>query len=83
MDRNDQWIKAMTSAGLNLIAQGLSIYDNNLRLAVSNRRFREMFHLPDRLIRPGARFDDTIRYIAERGDYGPVEDIDALVRSRV
>ncbi|MCE8538430.1 PAS-domain containing protein [Ruegeria pomeroyi] len=83
MDRNDQWIKAMTSAGLNLIAQGLSIYDNNLRLAVSNRRFQEMFHLPDRLIRPGARFDDTIRYIAERGDYGPVDDIDALVRSRV
>ncbi|SDC62573.1 hybrid sensor histidine kinase/response regulator [Ruegeria marina] len=83
MDRSEQWIKTMTTAGLNLIAQALSIYDNDLRLAVCNRRFQEMFHLPDRLIRPGARFDDTIRYLAERGDYGEVADIDALVQRRV
>ncbi len=75
--------KAMTTAGLNLIAQALSIYDNDLKLAVCNRRFQEMFHLPDHLTQPGARFDDTIRHIANRGDYGPVDDIGALVRQRV
>ncbi|HAW47423.1 MAG TPA: hypothetical protein DCX34_09325, partial [Roseovarius sp.] len=37
---------AMTMAGLNLIQQALTIYDRDLRLAVCNRRFQEMFALP-------------------------------------
>ncbi len=80
---SDQRNKAMTVAGLNLIAQALSIYDKDLKLAVCNRRFQEMFSLPDELVAPGAGFDDTIRYIASKGEYGEVEDIDALVQSRV
>lgn len=73
----------MTTAGLNLIQQALSIYDNDLRLAVSNARFREMFDLPDHLITPGASFEDTIRHLVERGEYGPVDDVDEGVRIRV
>ncbi|TDK46312.1 hybrid sensor histidine kinase/response regulator [Antarcticimicrobium luteum] len=73
----------MTSAGLNLIAQALSIYDQDLRLVVSNSRFQEMFNLPDRLATPGARFDDTIRYLAETGEYGRVGDVEALVAQKV
>ncbi|MBJ6372799.1 PAS-domain containing protein [Sedimentitalea arenosa] len=83
MTRSDHRTKALTTAGLNLIAQALSIYDSDLRLAVSNRRFQEMFDLPDHLVQPGARFQDTIRHIAEKGEYGPTEDIDALVQARV
>lgn len=74
---------AMTRAGLNLIQQALSIYDANLRLALSNRRFQEMFDLPKSLITPGAPFADTIRYVAARGDYGPLDDLDAFVIERV
>ena len=73
----------MTTAGLNLIQQALSIYDNDLKLAVCNRRFQEMFDLPDHLVTPGAGFEDTIRYLAERGEHGPIEDIDAFIRDRV
>lgn len=83
MKQSDKQRAAMTTAGLNLIAQALSIYDSDLRLAVCNRRFKEMFALPDRLVTPGARFDETIRYIAESGEYGPIEDIDEFVDSRV
>ncbi len=83
MDQNDQKTKALTTAGLNLIAQALSIYDSDLHLVVSNRRFREMFDLPDHLVEPGARFDDTIRHMAEKGEYGEVDDIDAMVQGRV
>lgn len=72
----------MTEAGLNLIQQALSIYDADLRLAVCNRKFREMFDLPVEFVTPGARFDDTIRYLAIRGEYGPVSDIDDFVRER-
>jgi len=74
---------AMTMAGLNLIQQALSIYDRNLRLAVCNHRFQEMFDLPDELVTPGASFEDTIRHLVTRGEYGPVEDIEDAVRARV
>ena len=46
MRKSDKQIAAMTGAGLNLIAQALSIYDRDLRLAVCNLRFQEMFSLP-------------------------------------
>ena len=74
---------AMTMAGLNLIQQALSIYDSDLKLAVCNRRFQEMFDLPDALVTPGAGFEETIRYLAERGEHGPIDDIDAFIRTRV
>ena len=70
-------------AGLNLIQQALSIYDRDLNLSVCNRRFQDMFDLPDPLVTKGARFADTIRHLVLRGDYGPVEDIEAAVQARV
>lgn len=73
----------MTEAGLNLIQQALSIYDGDLRLAVCNRMFREMFDLPEWLVTPGARFEDTIRFLVQRGEYGTVADPEAAVRERV
>lgn len=73
----------MTTVGLNLIQQALTIYDHDLRLAVCNRRFQEMFDLPQALVTPGADFSDTIRYLAERGDYGDVGDLGAFVKTRV
>ncbi|MFY9209647.1 MAG: PAS-domain containing protein [Aestuariivita sp.] len=75
--------RAFTTAGLNLIAQALSIYDRDLRLVVGNRPFKEMFDLPDELVQTGARFQDTIRYLATNGEYGQVHDIEAFVAIRV
>ena len=74
---------ALTQAGLNLIQQALSIYDSDLRLAVCNRRFAEMFDLPKRLTDEGARFEDTIRHLVERGEYGHVDDPDSFIAVRV
>ncbi|WP_249138837.1 PAS-domain containing protein [Actibacterium sp. MT2.3-13A] len=73
----------MTEAGLNLIQQALSIYDSDLRLAVCNRPFRDMFNLPQHLVSPGAGFEDTIRYLVNCGEYGPVEDAEGFVADRV
>ncbi|RKF13097.1 response regulator [Roseovarius spongiae] len=73
----------MTQAGLNLIQQALTIYDRDLRLAACNARFQEMFELPDRLATPGADFADTVRFLAERGDYGEVADLEPFVAVRV
>ncbi|WP_233494796.1 PAS-domain containing protein [Ruegeria sp. A3M17] len=73
----------MTTAGLNLIGQALSIYDSQLRLVVSNRPFQTMFDLPDHLVQPGALFSDTIRHLASSGEYGDVDDVEAAVNLRV
>lgn len=73
----------MTRSGLNRIQQGLSIYDADLKLAVSNRRLKEMFGLPNALIQTGADFSTTIRFLVETGEYVEVEDIDLFVQQRV
>ncbi len=76
-------VEHLTRAGLNLIQQALSIFDSDLRLAVSNPRYQEMFGLPDRLTRPGAPFEETIRFLVQQGEYGPQDDEDEAVRLRV
>jgi hypothetical protein len=83
MHMNTDQSNAMTTAGLNLIAQALTIYDADLRLVVCNAPFQGMFHLPDRLVTPGATFQETIRHLADAGEYGEVADIDAFVNERV
>lgn len=75
--------QSFTRAGLNLIQQALSIYDSDLRLAVCNRPFQDMFGLPEGLVTPGARFDDTIRYLVETGEYGAVDDPETFIADRV
>lgn len=77
-DRN-----AMTMSGLNLIQQALSIYDSDLKLVASNTQFREMFDVPHELAEPGASFEDIIRYLVERGEYGRDQTVDELVREKV
>ena len=74
---------ALTRAGLNLIQQALSIYDEDLRLVLCNRQFREMFSLPSVLTRAGASFEDSIRFLVESGEYGEVEDVEAAIEERV
>lgn len=73
----------LTLAGLNLIQQGLTIYDEDLRLVRCNRTFREMFALPRDHTEPGARFEDTIRLLGARGEYGEIDDLDAFAAERV
>src|SRR6056300_52701 len=81
MDRRTT--ESMTNAGLNLIQQALTLYDQDLRLVVCNRRFQEMFDLPDEFSTKGASFAETIRHLANRGEYGDLIDVDDFVRERV
>lgn len=73
----------MLRSGLNLIQQALSIYSVDMKLIVGNRQFKAMFDLPANLTDPGASFSDTIRYLAETGEYGDVDDVEAFVAARV
>ncbi|MDB6181821.1 PAS-domain containing protein [Paracoccus fistulariae] len=82
MTANNSRAELMQS-GLNLIGQALSIFDADLRLAVSNRQYQAMFDLPDNLIRKGTFFEDTIRFLVLRGEYGQQDDPDDAVQLRV
>lgn len=73
----------LTRSGLNLIAQAISIFDADLRLAVCNQPYRDLFDLPPELTRPGASFQDTVRHLVLRGEYGTQTDPDRAVQLRV
>ncbi|MEM5520470.1 PAS-domain containing protein [Sulfitobacter sp. AS59] len=83
MQFNDTQTSAMTAAGLNLIAQALTIYDADLRLVLCNAPFQQMFNLPSAFVTPGATFQETITHLAKAGEYGDVPDVDAFVAERV
>lgn len=61
----------MLQAGLDLLDQGISVFDGELRLVAWNRPFLELLDFPASLARVGTPFVDFIRYNAERGEYGP------------
>ncbi len=73
---------AMIQAGLDKVDQGISIFDAGLKLVFSNERMHELLDLPERLMQPGADFEDIIRYNVERGEYG-LGDAEEMVRDRV
>ncbi|MFT3717150.1 PAS-domain containing protein [Pseudorhodoferax sp.] len=68
--------------GLDLLDQGLSIFDRDLRLVAWNRAYLRLLDFPDRMGFAGASFESFIRYNACRGEYGP-GDPEQLVAERV
>ncbi len=61
----------MLQAGLDLLDQGLTVFDGNLRLVAWNRPFLKLLDFPETLARVGTPFEHFIRHNAERGEYGP------------
>jgi signal transduction histidine kinase len=62
---------ALLQATLDNISQGLSVYDRDRRLIAFNQHFLRMLGLPPEFARIGLRFEDFVRWNAERGEYGP------------
>jgi two-component system sensor histidine kinase/response regulator len=62
---------AVLRATLENIDQGLAAVDGDLRIVAWNQRYLDLLDFPASLARPGAAFADTVRYNAERGEYGP------------
>ncbi|MBI3444250.1 MAG: PAS-domain containing protein [Magnetospirillum sp.] len=67
---------------LDNISQGISVYDENLRMTAFNRRFVELLRLPPELARPGTTLEQYLRYNAQRGEYGD-GDPERLVAERL
>ncbi|MEP6722685.1 MAG: PAS-domain containing protein [Variovorax sp.] len=69
-------------AGLDLLDQGLSIFDAELRLVAWNSAYVRLLDFPEGMACLGTPFDTFIRYNARRGEYGAGEP-EALVAERV
>ena len=57
----------ISTAALDNMALGLSMYDMDDRLITFNRRYAEMFDVPDGIIVPGMSHGDILRYHVEAG----------------
>ncbi len=69
-------------ATLESMHHGVSLYDENLILILSNNRCLDLLDLPREMGVAGTPFEDFMRYNAERGEYGP-GDVEEQVQARV
>jgi two-component system cell cycle sensor histidine kinase PleC len=73
---------------LDSIAQGITLYDADLRLVLFNHRYREIYRLPAELLRPGITLRKIMEYSVRLGNYRPeigervIEERLALARRR-
>ncbi|MEZ5840025.1 MAG: PAS-domain containing protein [Hyphomicrobiales bacterium] len=68
--------------GLEHLDQGITIFDENLKLIAWNTKFLEMYGYPESLAFVGADFSSFIEFNARMGEYGE-GDVDELVGERV
>jgi signal transduction histidine kinase len=53
------------------MGHGVVMFDRDRRMVAWNHRFQELLDLPDDRIGLDMTFEDFIRYLAERGEFGP------------
>lgn len=63
------------------LPMGLSVFDQDLQLRLSNAEFTRILGLPADIVHEGIHFRDLIRVPAERGEYGPGA-VNALIDER-
>jgi signal transduction histidine kinase len=73
---------ALLLAGLDLIDQGITVMDGELKLVAASRGVFKLFRFPPEMSYVGTPFADFVRYNAERGEYGE-GDVDEIVAEQV
>ena len=73
---------ALLEATLENIGEGIIVHDANRKVLIDSAGSK-LLDLPARLSQPGVAIDELIRFRIERGDLGPVADVEASVRERI
>ncbi|MBT3767755.1 MAG: transporter substrate-binding domain-containing protein, partial [Rhodospirillales bacterium] len=61
---------------LDNMTDGIYQIDNAFNYTLFNDRYRELMNVPDALIQIGKPVSEVIKFLAERGDYGPLDPED-------
>ena len=72
---------AYLEAVIDHLPQGISVFDQDLKLKHWNARLAEICDLPTEVLHADARFEDLVRIPACRGEYGP-GDPEEQIRQR-
>jgi len=65
---------------IDFIPQGIAVFDRDLRLVTSNRRYADLLDVPPHLLREGTPLYDLALFVARRGDLGPGDAINLAVQ---
>ena len=74
---------AMMRAVLDGMGEGVALFDADFRLRFVNRQWMEFQDCSSEIAYPGASGYDIFRFQAERGDFGPVTDVDQTIGKRL
>jgi PAS domain S-box-containing protein len=72
----------MMTAGLDLLDQGIGLFDRDFRLVICNAQFRALMKYPNKICRPGTPVEAIVRFNVKRGLFGE-GDIETLTKKRV
>ncbi|WP_068030210.1 PAS-domain containing protein [Rhodoplanes sp. Z2-YC6860] len=62
--------------------EGVQLFDKDFKVEFVNRQLLDYFEYPPEVGGPGATGFDGLRFMAERGDYGPDVDVEKVVAER-
>jgi GAF domain-containing protein/nitrogen-specific signal transduction histidine kinase len=65
------------------MGDGVALFDEAPRLVAWNQHFQEMFNLPDDLLEQHRTYEEHLRFLAERGDFGLGLDAEEQLRALV
>ncbi len=77
-----QYNREILQTALDHVRQGIAVFDKQMQLVTWNRYFGEMLELPPDLVRIGARLDEILYRLAERGEFG-TGTMDAILQDRI